>query len=198
MDGLMVAWERGVYELLGEEALSLARALSPEELQGYGGVLRGTFLERDHLPLTVRLEVEPWSVEERWQIMVAGRQQGEEAFWQEFASAPYARIPFLRNDFHSQCSECGETFCIHGAALTYWWLVRVRERSGLMLLLLNRRGRPMRRNVPGEAIARVPIALGTNLDRTRRELVAIVESSVKAASEERDNLFGDRTSFEVP
>jgi hypothetical protein len=106
------------------------------------------------------------------------------------ADQPLCRIPFVQTTFTSHCQGCGEEPCIHGAALTYHWLLRVTDRPKFLLLLLNRRGKNHHTNINLQPIVRVPVALGTNLDRTRRELMAILESSLQAAGVARDNIFG--------
>lgn len=163
-------------------------ALAPDEMQGYAGVLRGTFRS---ISMTVRMVIEPWDPGERWQAMAKGRRLGETAFWNDwFPQSTLCRIPFLTDDFTSQCSVCGDEPCWHAGALTRHWLNRAAERPELLLLLLNRRGLIRTPNLNARAISRVPLGLGTNLDRTKRELQAILESALKAASFERDNLFG--------
>lgn len=177
--------------VFGEDRFRDLIALVPEEMQGYGGVLRGTFRLTD--AVTVRLQVRPWNSDEKWQAMVQGRRLGEAAFFDEwFPTSSIARIPFLTDDFTSQCVICGEEPCWHAGSMVWNWLRRAADRPELVLLLLNRHGliRTMNDNV--RAVSRVPNALGTNLDRTRKELLAIVEAAVKKAQVERDNLFGQR------
>ena len=191
MDGLMALFEERARERVGAPTLETAKALIPDEMQGYGGVLRGTFTSTESLPISVRLEVRPWTLDERWEVMVLGHQKGSSAFWSWMLHSPLLRIPFMTDAFESRCSHCVMAGgCVHGVALTYYWLIRLSERDELLLLLLNRRGTAIHRHPAPKALSRVPMVLGTNLDRTRRELLSIVEAAQKAALRERDNLFG--------
>ncbi|MCL5116338.1 MAG: hypothetical protein M1272_04220 [Firmicutes bacterium] len=190
MDRIIERFEEALKAWCGPEDRERLGQLVPEEMQGYGGVLRGAFGGPD-AATTVRLTVNPWDTDERWTVMVAGRRDGESQFWEEWLPVqPLCRIPFLTDQFQSQCSLCGDTPCLHGAALTLQWLTRAVERRQLFLLFFNRRGMSRAQNLNARAIARVPMGLGTNLDRTRKELLAIVEAALKAAGKERDNLFG--------
>jgi hypothetical protein len=182
-------WE-GVDTLLGPQAASQTAELAPTEMQGFAGMLRGAFWGNSGAPTTVRLGVRPWDTDERWAVMVQGRALGPERFWDWLADQPLCRVPFVMPDFEGQCQQCGPNPCLHGAALTYHWLLRVREVPQFLLLLLNRRGKNHHTNINVQPIVRVPVVLGTNLDRTRRELAAILEAAFKAAGEERDDLFG--------
>jgi hypothetical protein len=193
MDRLMQRLEQAVAAQFGADAWRGLAQTVPTELQGFAGVLRGAFAADPHL-VTVRLTVSPWDLDERWAMMVRGRELGYARFWEWLADASVCRVPFISDAFTSQCSVCRDVPCPHGAALTYHWLVRVQERPQFLLLLLNRRGRNRHVNVSMQSVARVPVSLGTNLERTRRELVAIVEAAMKAAVEERDNLFGGDTA----
>lgn len=177
----------------GEEMWPTLKTWVPAELQGYGGLLRGTFLEVDDHPLaSVRIVVEPWTTDERWAVMVCGRQLGPQEFWRWFSDADLCRVPFMTQEMQCSCGVCGSTACMHGAALTYHWMVRAMERPEFFLLLLNRRGINHRMSINSQPIARVPMSLGTNLDRTRKELLAIVEATVSQALWDRDDLFGGR------
>jgi hypothetical protein len=121
---------------------------------------------------------------------VRGRELGPTKFWDWLADQELCRIPFVSADFVSQCQQCGETPCLHGAALTHHWLERARSVPEFFWLLLNRRGKNRHMAVNLQPIVHVPIMLGTNLDRTRQDLVAIVEAAFNRASWERDNMFG--------
>lgn len=190
MDRVMLRFQEAVADRFGSGVYDSLADMVPSEMQGYAGLLRGAFRADDDSMITVRLVVEPWDIDERWAMMVAGREMGPAAFWPWLAEQPACRIPFVVQDFKSQCLRCGDEPCIHGAALTYHWLVRVGEMPEFLLLLLNRRGPNRHPNVNLQPIARVPVVLGTNLDRTRRELVSILEAALSAAADERDNLFG--------
>lgn len=190
MDRLIRRFEAAVAERFSSDLRVVLKDLAPPEMQGFGGMLRGAFALHDGSLLTVRLSVAPWDTGERWEAMVCGREMGERAFWEWLPDSLLCRVPFLWDDFMSHCTSCGGTPCIHGAALAYHWLIRVSEHPEFLLLFLNRRGLNRHPNVNAQPIARVPVGLGTNLDRTRRELVAIIESALKAAGHERDNLFG--------
>ncbi len=190
MDRIVERFFAGVAEILGADQWSLLASLVPSEMQGFGGLLRGAFTANVATAVSVRLAVEPWSTDERWEAMVRGRELGERAFWPWLADGGLCRIPYVTRQFESQCSQCGEGPCVHGAALTFHWLNRVLERPALLLLLLNRRGLNRYTNPNAQPIARVPAVLGTNLDRTKKELLAIIEAAQKAAGAERDNLFG--------
>ncbi len=191
MEVLSTELERVLKSVFGEDRFRNLAALVPEEMQGFGGVLRGTFRLDDSV--TVRLQVRPWDSDEKWQAMVQGRRLGENAFFDQwFPTSSIARIPFLSLDFTSQCGICGEEPCWHAGSLVWNWLGRAADRPELVLLLLNRHGLIRTMNANSRAVSRVPNALGTNLDRTRKELIAIVEAAVKKAQEERDNLFGQR------
>ncbi len=195
MDRLIERFHKGVARSLGEGSWDRLSALVPTEMQGLSGLLRGAFQKAPGAPLiTVRLWVDPWNTDERWTAMVRGRELGDPEFWEWLSDEPLCRIPFVRPEFKSQCHACGDTPCIHGAALTYHWLLRVKSLPKFLLLLLNRRGRNYHTNLNVQPIVRVPVVLGTNLDRTRRELVAILESSLKAAIDQRDDLFGGEAS----
>ncbi|NMP23462.1 hypothetical protein [Sulfobacillus harzensis] len=186
--------EAALLARFGPDGVRDMQGLAPEEMQGYGGVLRGTFVNSPD-SVTVRLTVRPWDSDEKWMAMVEGRRLGEERFYDDwFADSSIARIPYLTEEFACQCSACGDVPCWHGGALTWNWLHRAQERPELILLLLNRRGMVRSMNINARAVSRVPTALGTNLDRTRKELTAIVEAAVKAAQRERDNLFGESGS----
>ncbi|PSR21663.1 MAG: hypothetical protein C7B45_10120 [Sulfobacillus acidophilus] len=193
MDRLMQRFKAAIVTQFGDAAWTEFPRTIPTELQGFAGVLRGAFAAEPTL-VTVRLTVLPWDMEERWAMMVRGRELGPMRFWEWLADAPACRVPFITKTFTSQCSACQDVPCLHGAALTYHWLVHAREMPQFLLLLLNRRGRNRHGNATMQPIARVPVSLGTNLERTRQELVAIVEAAMKAAAEERDNLFGGDAS----
>lgn len=190
MDRMMERFWNGVKDLLAAEVEPRLKELVPTEMQGYAGMLRGAFADGRGGLVTVRLTTKPWDTDERWEVMVRGRELGEENFWTWLSGAALCRIPFIDQSFSTQCQSCGEAPCMHGAALTYHWLLRVAEMPQFLLLLLNRRGKNHHPNINMQAIVRVPMVLGTNLDRTRRELASILESSLKAAGDERDNLFG--------
>lgn len=195
MDRLMERFNSGVVKSLGENAWDQLSEMVPTEMQGLSGLLRGAFQEAPGAPLiTVRLWVDPWDTDERWTAMVRGRELGDPQFWEWLADEPMCRVPFVRPEFKSQCLRCGDDACIHGAALTYHWILRVKALPKFLLLLLNRRGRHYHTNLNVQPIVRVPVVLGTNLDRTRRELVAILESSLKVAIDQRDDLFGGGAS----
>ncbi len=190
MDRIVERFREGVAEILGTGPLAHLPSLVPSEMQGFGGLLRGAFTADVPTAVSVRLVVEPWSTDERWEAMVQGRSLGEPQFGRWLADGSLCRVPFVTEHFESQCSQCGEGPCLHGAALTFHWLNRVAERPSLLLLLLNRRGLNRYTNSNAQPIARVPAVLGTNLDRTKKELLAIIDAAQKAAGLERDNLFG--------
>ncbi len=190
MDRLVERFDAGVAAILGDDVRAGLNALIPHEMQGLAGTLRGAFTDLSESLVTVRLTVAPWDTDERWQVMVQGRTLGPSRFWDWLVDEPLCRIPFVTEAFSARCSLCGDSPCLHGAALTYHWLLRVRDMSQFLLLFLNRRGKNHHVNANMQPIARVPVVLGTNLDRTRRELVAILDSALKAAGDERDNIFG--------
>ena len=195
MDRIMARFEAGVKAALGSATIPRLAPLVPSEMQGFAGMLRGAFAAgREDALTTVRLTTEPWDTEERWEVMVQGRALGADRFWDWMADQPLCRVPFVVPGFAIHCQSCGDVPCLHGAALTHHWLLRVREMPQFLLLLLNRRGKNHHPNINMQPIVRVPVVLGTNLDRTRRELVSILEASLKAAWEERDNLFGGDTA----
>ncbi len=186
----MKRFQAAIEAQFGLPAFQSLAKLAPSEMQGYAGLLRGAFHIDGENIVSVRLTVEPWHTDERWAMMVRGRELGKEAFWSWIADQPVCRVPFVVKSFQSQCMCCGDTPCLHGAALTYHWLVQVVEMPEFLLLFLNRHGPGRHANVHLRSIARVPVVLGTNLDRTRRELVSILEAALAAAAAERDNLFG--------
>lgn len=196
MDRLVARFEERLQDQFDPAALARMHGMAPDEMQGFGGVLRGSLVIPPET-VTVRLVVEPWDTDERWTAMVEGRRVGEEAFWNAWLpDTPLCRIPFWVRQFVTLCSACGDQPCLHGAALTRHWLRRASERPELLVLFFNRRGLTRPQPLNSRAISRVPMALGTNLDRTRKELVAIVESALKAAGAARDNLFGGGESDE--
>lgn len=190
MDRVMEKFFDGVRDLLGPESFRQLDAVVPTEMQGYAGILRGAFARADGSLFAVRLTTVPWDTDERWTVMVQGRALGRQQFWEWFADDPLCRVPFVVGEFHAHCQNCGDVPCVHAAILTHHWLVRVQEVPRFLLLFLNRRGKNHHTNVNMQPIVRVPVVLGTNLDRTRRELAAILEAVFKAAGDDRDNLFG--------
>ncbi|MCY0878753.1 MAG: hypothetical protein OWU84_07430 [Firmicutes bacterium] len=164
--------------------------LRPQEFQGYAGILWGRYEPSEGREIRVRLQVKPWSLDERWTVMVRGRTLGEARFWEWLWAAPLCRIPFITPDFASECSQCGRQPCAHGAALAVRWLEELAVRPEFIFLLLNRQ-RPERPwKLADQPIQRVPLALGSNLDRTRRDLEAVVAEALQAAAYERDNVWG--------
>jgi len=193
MDRFLERFWDGVGDLVNPATVMTA---TPTEMQGLAGLLRGTFRDEVQGMVTVRLTCEPWNTDERWQVMVQGRRLGPEYFWDWLADQDLFRVPFVHPEFVCRCSRCGDVPCQHAALLTYHWLERASEVPELIFLLLNRRGRARPQNVVVQPINRVPLALGTNLDRTRRDLTAVLEAAFAAASRARDDVFGPEVDEE--
>ncbi|MCY0899233.1 MAG: hypothetical protein OWU33_09945 [Firmicutes bacterium] len=189
MSELLARVDRTLAHDFGVTGEWLLDSLVPDEFQGFAGVLRGHYRLGGE-EMRVRLAVEPWSLDERWTVMVQGRQLGESRFWEWLWEQPLCRIPFLTTSFESDCSQCGTAPCIHGAALTVRWLHELPAHPQFVFLLLNRDHYHKGLDMAEQPIQHVPLALGSNLDRTRRDLAAIVEAAIRAAMRERDNVFG--------